>query len=61
MLLGILLHLFNVAGKDPSAFAAIVFGSFLPGFLLTAVSLPLYYYAVRAIDRKWFPAPGNRK
>ena len=59
--LGILLHILNVAGKDPSAFLSIVFASFLPCFLLTAVSLPLYYYLVRTIDRKWLPAPGNRK
>ena len=61
ILLGALLFFLNCAGKDASAFASLLFVSFLPCFLLTAVSLPVFYYAVRAIDRKWLPAPGNRQ
>ena len=61
VLLGLLLYLLNCAGRDGSAFASLLFGSFLPCFLLTAVTLPVFYYAVRAIDRKWLPAPVKQR
>ena len=61
VLLGALLFFLNCAGRDASAFPSLLFGSFLPCFLLTAVSIPVYYYAVMAIDRRWLSAPGNQR
>lgn len=57
-LLALLLFAFSRAGI--AAFFPLLFGSFLPCLLLTAISLPVFYFAVRAIDRKWFAAPGNQ-
>ena len=57
-LLALLLFVLGHAGG--AAFFPLLFSAFLPCLLLTALSLPVFYYAVRAIDRKWLPAPGNR-
>lgn len=45
--------------KDASALSGVILRYYLPPFLLTAIALPVYYYAVRAVDTRFGARPAT--
>ncbi len=49
---GLLTVLLHYLTKDASALPGVALHAFLPSFLLTAPALPVFYFAVRAIEKR---------
>ena len=49
---GLLTLLFHYVLKDASALPGVVFTALLPSLLLTAPALPVFWFAVRAIEKR---------
>ena len=51
--------LLNCAAKDFGALPGIILRNYLPPFLLTALALPVYEFAVRAVDTRFGAQPAK--